>query len=86
MKDFNAELEKQIIDAISIQRRLLKNLENGTIPTDSEKITIDICAKIINNAIAINKFNEVVNIDIDNEIYENYLKTLDSKDINIFLN
>lgn len=84
MDNFNEQLQPQIKAAIAIQQKLLDKLERGCIPDDAERTTIDICSKIIQNSITINKFNELVNIDIDNEKYENYIKTLNAKDIKIY--
>lgn len=84
MDNFNTELQQQINDAITLQRGLLDKLASGTIPDDTDKISIDICEKIVKNAIAINRFNESISEFNDSELYEKYIKTLNTKDINIY--
>lgn len=84
MNDFNLELRRQLTDAISLQRDLLNKLSSGALPEDHDKLTIDILEKTIKNATAINTFYETILITDDNEKYENYLKSLDNKDINIY--
>lgn len=84
MQDTNKKLQQQINDAISIQQILLDKLALGVIADDSDKITIDICQKIVTNAIAINRFDESISEFDDNELYENYIKSLDNKDIKIY--
>ena len=84
MDNFNTKLEQQVQDAISIQQALLDKLASGAIADDSDKISIDICQKIVTNALAINRFNDVVAESEDNEKYENYLKNLNNKDIKIY--